>query len=434
MLATYQANGLLLYIMPFIANIDGVQTNALSLDRPVFDSLKGKEILCLGCNERMFTKHSKAPLLTPYFAHYQTTAHCPTSGISPEHLAMQALIDKAITQCSGWQSVIEYADTGWRGDVVAINDESGRMISFEVQISNMSYDKAMDRIEKHKASGVESVIWLFGKDFYWQSQASGARFTAEKSWDPMKGISVTYRGLQDPYEEYSEEKTLQTVEIDVFIRKILNGELIPTLPDGIAITRDGELTTYYDEDSKYESIWIFETLTQVQAKLNKTAYARAQEEYSQRSYEYFEQYYAEKAADRAAEMLEREEGVARWKQKKHDLRAKLTEMIPGIYFDDTEYNSTAKGDVALLPNGQYVIIQPVRKHINEYYSRGLVRDDRISIIFMHEYEKIKLLYKFPNRQSIYCLADIMHDKSTLNDMTTAQDRHYKPAISPFLLY
>lgn len=420
-------------MMPYIANIDGRQTNALALERSDFDRLKGKEIICPGCSERMFTKHSKAPLRTPYFAHYRTTTHCPTSNMSPEHLAMQALIDKAITQCNGWQSVIEYSDTGWRGDVVAIHTELKKMLSFEVQISSMSYDKAMDRIDKHKASGIESVIWLLGKEFYWQTQVSGCRFTAEKSWDPTKGISVTYRGLQDPYEEYSEEKTNRTIEISIFIKMILNGELVPTYPDGIAITRDGELTTYFDDDSVYENIWIFQSRTQIKAKTNEIAYARALEEYSIRSQEYWEKYYAEKAIEREAKKKEREEGIERWKQKKRDLRTKLAEIIPDIYFDETAYNSTAKGDVALFPNGQYIVIQPVRKHINEYGSRGLVRDARIPILFMYEYEKNKLLYKFPYRQSVYCLADIIGDKSTLNDMMTAQIRHPKPLSSPFLL-
>lgn len=420
--------------MPYIATVDGQQVNALALERSTFDGLKGKSVLCPACNEEMFTKHSKAPLCTPYFAHYRKTAYCPTSNMSPEHLAMQALVDKTIAQCDGWQSVIEYVGEGWRGDVVAINAESGKIISFEVQLSRMSYDKAMDRVDRHKTSGVESVIWLLGKEFYWQSQVSSARFTVEKDWDPMQGISVIYRGLQNPYEEYSDEKTYQTVDVGVFVEKILANELIPTHPEGVAITRNGELTTLFDEDSVYQDFWIFETCDQVQSKIRETAYIKAQEEYSRRSAEYFEQYYAEKAAEREAEGRRRDESIEQWRQKKRDIKAKLAEIVPGIYFDDTPYDTTAKGDLALCPNGQYIVIQPVRKRINGYSSQGLICDNRIPILFMHEYEKDKLLHKFPFRQSVYCLVDIVNDKSVLDDVLTAQERHAKPMFSPFKLY
>ena len=418
--------------MPYIAKTSNNQINSLSLSDNEFALLKNTEVLCIGCGQRMFTKRSKAPLRTPHFAHYRKTEYCPTSNMSDKHLAIQALIDKAVNDVDGWRAVTEYQGGDWRGDVVAINDSKHRMISFEVQISPMSYDKAQERIDKHKASGVEQVIWILGRKFYWESAVSGASFATEKAWDPMKGVDVTYRNLQDPYREYVKEDDYITRPIDSFLYDILSDRIAPKYEEGIAITESGGLTWTYEEFFN-DQVCLFETAEQIKEATNEKAYKEAREDHSRRNAEYWDSYYAEQKEDKRLEQEKIKDNIEKWNQKKRAVKAFLADAIPGIDFDDYKYKSTAEGDVAICPGGQYLIIQPVRKRINMMYARALVYDQRIPIIFMYESEKIRLQYKFPNRANIYCLSDL-NNPSSVSEIQTVQTRFPRPFIHAFRLY
>lgn len=79
-------------------------------------------------------------------------------GESDEHRHVKVLVAAAVRELNGWTAEIESPGEGWRADVLAVGP-SGRRIAFEPQFSAIAADKAAERTERHRASGLETV-WL----------------------------------------------------------------------------------------------------------------------------------------------------------------------------------------------------------------------------------------------------------------------------------
>lgn len=224
--------------MPFIAQLQGERINSLDISHDDFEALRGQELFCDVCNSPMHTRYSKAPYKIPHFVHTANTNKCFTSNMSREHLAIQALIEVAINDIPEWEAKVEYVESNWRGDVVAINKNDGSIISFEVQLSGMTAETMEERTKRHLASGVDRTIWVCGKDFSWLDEVASVKVDIEKSWNPLDGLEVKYKTLPD-FKEWYWSWTDSTSTLDDFVRAVLGKQLL---------ARRGSLGYLYDSN------------------------------------------------------------------------------------------------------------------------------------------------------------------------------------------
>lgn len=210
--------------MPFIAKHQDSRLNSLGMSHSDFEALKVRELFCDVCNSRMHTRYSKAPYKIPHFVHTANTNRCFTSNMSREHLAVQALIEAAINDMPEWEAKVEYVESNWRGDAVAINRNDGSMISFEVQLSGMTTETMEERTKRHLESGVNRVIWICGKNFSWFDEVASVSMDIGNDWNPLDGISVKYKTLPD-FKEWNWSWGETTASLDDFVKNILSKNL-----------------------------------------------------------------------------------------------------------------------------------------------------------------------------------------------------------------
>lgn len=91
----------------------------------------------------------------------ESVGRCHASRISPEHVAIQAMIVEAIREMPGWTARSESTGEGFRADVLA-KGPNGERYSFEVQLSPIHAAEAMDRTERHARAAIKT-IWLDGR-------------------------------------------------------------------------------------------------------------------------------------------------------------------------------------------------------------------------------------------------------------------------------
>lgn len=266
--------------MPFIAELQGERINSLDISLGDFETLRGKELICDVCNSPMHTRYSKVPYRIPHFVHTANTNKCFTSNMSREHLAIQALIEAAISDLNEWEANVEYVESNWRGDVVAIHKTEKTMISFEVQLSGMTVETMEERTKRHLDSGVERVIWICGKDFDWLGEVASVRVDIEKDWNPVDGLVVKYKTLPD-FKEWNWSWEEATADLDDFVKNILCKNLL---------ARHGTLGYLYDSNwgtrrpTKMRLMtgmdsWHFQTKYEVLNKVYDIAWERMEKSY-----------------------------------------------------------------------------------------------------------------------------------------------------------
>lgn len=263
--------------MSFIAEYKGDRLNSLNMSRDSFELLRGKELICDVCNSPMHIRYSKVPYKVPHFVHTANTNRCFTSNMSREHLAIQALIEAAINDLPEWSAKVEYVESNWRGDVVAINKSDGCMISFEVQLSGMTAEAMEERTKRHLDSGVNRVIWICGKDFGWLDNVASVRVDIEKEWNPSEGLKVKYKTLPD-FKEWYWSWVETTNSLDKFVKNILGKELF---------ARFGYLGYLYESSIRRRSMrlmtgmesWHFQTRHEVVNKIYDKAWERMEKSY-----------------------------------------------------------------------------------------------------------------------------------------------------------
>jgi hypothetical protein len=100
---------------------------------------------------------------TRFFRHLPgAPSNCPSAGETAEHRALKALV-AGFVRAAGWQAEpeksAEVSDLGtWRADVLA-SSSLGRRVAFEIQLSPMTIDVAIERTNRYERDGVE-VVWL----------------------------------------------------------------------------------------------------------------------------------------------------------------------------------------------------------------------------------------------------------------------------------
>ena len=261
--------------MPFLALHNDSRINSLEITDEGFESFRGSELLCIGCKSPMHIRYSKAPNRIRHFVHTAKTSHCFVSNMSQEHLGIPALVEMSINKVSGWTAQVEYQGEGWRGDVVAINQETGERISFEVQLSPMTEEKALERTERHLKSGINRVIWLCGKEFDWLREVPGVHFKCDKGWNPQTGLTVTYSALPDvdaSYEWYFVDTELQ---LTAFVEKIVSKQLLARYDNLAALMEwTGRWKLRYFSAAPQ---WHFQTLDDVRTDKLRKAHLRLEE-------------------------------------------------------------------------------------------------------------------------------------------------------------
>lgn len=155
--------------MQLVADLNGNRVDATVLTREAWRGLKEhsgyKDLKFPQCGTRAIPKTSK--LHTQFFAHYRgaacTVAH---KSETAQHLAMKQAVAEQINAVPGWEARVEYpaADRDWIADVMAFSRD-GRMIAFEVQLSEQSKDDYARRTQRYFDAGI-GPVWLVPAELY----------------------------------------------------------------------------------------------------------------------------------------------------------------------------------------------------------------------------------------------------------------------------
>ncbi len=232
--------------------------------------LDTEHLQCPCCQTPMHTSYYRLPDVTPHFVHDSRGPDCPTSNMSPEHLAVQALVQTAINRTLPWRGQLEYRGQNWRGDVVATRPDRPEMVSFEVQLSGMRQAEMLDRTQRHLVAGISRVIWLCGREFAWMDEAPFARFSIPPNWSPQQGLDVSYRMLPRKVWDVNKPYFVAEKRLDKFVGAILTKQLLARPETQIATTVKGQETVLPVHS------WYFETRDQVNTDFNAAEVARIQ--------------------------------------------------------------------------------------------------------------------------------------------------------------
>lgn len=131
---------------------------------------------CRACEQPMHAKLS--PLGTRFFAHDRQVPHCAAAGETALHRHLKATLADAI-RAAGWAAAIEATPDrgdrgGWRADVLAVDDQSGRRIAFEAQLAAMTIADAQTRTARYAADAIETV-WLTTRNAPWLWSVPGCQ-------------------------------------------------------------------------------------------------------------------------------------------------------------------------------------------------------------------------------------------------------------------
>lgn len=131
---------------------------------------------CRACEQAMHAKLSSRG--TRFFAHDRKVPHCAAAGETPLHRHLKAALADAI-RAAGWTAAVEATPDrgdsgGWRADVLAVDDRSGRRIAFEAQLATMTVADAQARTARYAADAIQT-IWLTTRHAPWVWSVPGCQ-------------------------------------------------------------------------------------------------------------------------------------------------------------------------------------------------------------------------------------------------------------------
>ena len=147
--------------MPLRAYIDNQEIISIDQTKEQWDDLKKrikskKSVLTLPCcKQEGFLRTSNKGL--NHFVHVKSDNTCDWKPESPEHLRAKIEIIEACKE-NGWKAIPEFAETNWRADVLAIQND--KKIAFEVQWSKQTFEETKFRQDRYKESNVRGC-WFF---------------------------------------------------------------------------------------------------------------------------------------------------------------------------------------------------------------------------------------------------------------------------------
>jgi hypothetical protein len=153
-------------------------------------------LLCRACAQQMHAKVSARA--TRFFAHDRRVPECPAAGETALHRVLKAALADAI-RASGWVAVVEALPTaddvgGWRADVLAVDEDSGRRVAFEVQLAAMTISDGEARTARYAGDAVETV-WLTTRNARWLWSLPGCQLAQDSSEPPGPAAFAATRGL-----------------------------------------------------------------------------------------------------------------------------------------------------------------------------------------------------------------------------------------------
>jgi len=194
-------------------------------------------LICPGCSASMQAVRSS--LGSPFFRHDVEQPRCPSNGETAVHRWLKTELAHAIRR-AGWTANLEVPSDlnagdseRWRADVMATDQESGRRVAFEVQISGQTVDVGQYRTERYARDGIDT-FWVAAAKVWWMWKIPG--FQIESS-DEDKQLSVT-RGIatfghhdidiRRGIDEYTRTMwlTAPKVSLDSAVDAILRGQLM----------------------------------------------------------------------------------------------------------------------------------------------------------------------------------------------------------------
>lgn len=135
-----------------------------------------------------------------------------TAAESAEHLHTKVLVAEAV-RTIGWTAEIEYPGDGWRADVLAISPSSQRRLAFEPQFARIHESTALERMKRHRTSGVETV-WLDAKGQGSLAELSRGRLFYDER-DPRVGVQTFTAGRWG----------VRQIPLSAFIQRVCIGRL-----------------------------------------------------------------------------------------------------------------------------------------------------------------------------------------------------------------
>ncbi|WP_425953229.1 competence protein CoiA [Ralstonia pseudosolanacearum] len=117
------------------------------------------------CESKVGLRISKNGL--NHFYHLGGRGTCPYEEESEAHLSLKYAV-MVTAQATGWEADCEVssepgAEQIWRADVLA--HKGNAKVAFEVQLSNIPWERIVARQERYRAAGVRG-LWLLGQDNY----------------------------------------------------------------------------------------------------------------------------------------------------------------------------------------------------------------------------------------------------------------------------
>lgn len=112
-------------------------------------ALKGTDYTCVECQNPLRVR--KGPLLIAHYYHFKSSPSCSQEGKSLTHLKLQLALKKKLGAKLEvfFPTIKRIADVVWEE----------KKIIFEIQISPLSGQEALDRINDYRSQGYE-VVWL----------------------------------------------------------------------------------------------------------------------------------------------------------------------------------------------------------------------------------------------------------------------------------
>lgn len=186
--------------MTLVANVEGTYTDLSCVSDAEWDLMHRKwkldapsrrDIRCLGCSGRMYTKevptspdpHTDAPRVLRMFCHWPGAAqacHALGLGESPEHHELKLKVAMAV-RAAGWtaQPEVRHEDLS-QSDVVATKKGKEAAWGFEIQLAQMTEATAIQRTSRYLRH-VGHVAWLHTDRRTWANHVPSLRLDASRT-------------------------------------------------------------------------------------------------------------------------------------------------------------------------------------------------------------------------------------------------------------
>lgn len=239
--------------MSFIALKDNTTIYSYDLSIDEFEDTRSYKLSCPYCMVKLIPRSSGDGRITQHFYHMDKNA-CNIENMSIKHLELQRRIANVINEQDGWNARKEFSGNGWRADVVAINIKTSKKYSFEIQLSSMTEDSALERDRRHKAGGIDQVIWVCGKKYPWASKVASASVETA-GWNIDHDPDVSCRLLIVGAKKSNPLVKDLTISLSRFIQGLVRNKAVPVHVDSLAVEQSNAYVVREYDGVVFEEIY-----------------------------------------------------------------------------------------------------------------------------------------------------------------------------------